>query len=236
MSSLKPKEVTKYQLLILLITVFLTFSAIACEAPQQAVSVSNPAAQVTPMPITNTPVAAATATELAFRSRVLGGPPAVIAHEELDPTVRAWDDVTVKNYADMLTQSALTPPPTLDMNPPPTDTPEPPHTPTIGYEECATVPSTHHQIVPYTCGHWLVNGQIIEAKAGRHGELGDIKQGYLQVACIGHGIEVHDTPALVGGVGIVSTEGTRIHLATYNHNIQPNTFTFDIATCQWVSP
>lgn len=234
MNILSINRATGCKLLGLLLTMFVMLIFVACETAQPRVG-SSGVTQITPTLTLITPNAAATATTLAFRARAMGTSPQTVASDDKMPTQAASDDLVVKNYADMLTQSALTPVPTLDTNPLPTDTPEPPITPVVGYKECATVPSTHDQIVPYTCGYWLVAGQIIEAKAGRQGWLGDKQQGYLQVACIGHGTAIYDTPARVGAVGIVSAAGSRLELATYDRSAQPNSFTFDIATCQWVA-
>jgi hypothetical protein len=218
-----------------LIIAFMMLAVVSCTSPNAAAPAASVATS-TSTQATPSVLPAATITELAFRARVLGMPPSVIAHDERNPTIQAWDDITVKNYADMLNQSALTPPPTLDRNPPPTDTPAPERTLVPGYEQCPPLPNMQHD-VPYTCGVWEINGRMVEAKSGRHGRVGgDIKQGYLQVGCTSPGNAMHDTPARVGPVEIASVEGTRFYLSTVDPNAKPNTFIFDIATCQWVSP
>jgi hypothetical protein len=235
MSNLKLNGITKYHLLVLPMTAFVMLGAIACETPQQASETSNPAAQATTVSITNTPVAAATATELAFRSRALSEPPSVILNNERNPTVQASDDATTKNYADMLTQTALTPPPTIDRNVLPTDTPMPTPTAGAGFYQCPSLANMQNNIT-YTCGYWLVNGALVGAKSGRQGRSGDVLQGYLEVACIGQDTGTYYTPAKVGAVLIDSVAGTRFHLTAYARDAKPNSFIFDIATCQWVSP
>ncbi len=90
--------------------------------------------------------------------------------------------------------------------------------------------------VPIACGYWMVNGRLVGAKAGRRGRSDDVRQGYIEVACIGNDTNSYDTPAKVGAVRVNDVQGTCFILGAADSSAKPNTFVFDIATCQWVSP
>ncbi len=198
-----------------------------------AIASAPPLLTSTPPPI-STAAVAATATTLAFRARAMGTSPQIVADDDALPTQAASDDIVVRNYSDMLTQSALTPPPTFPADYP-TDTPAPIPTLGPGLYQCPSLPNMQHN-VPISCGYWLVNDNLVGAKAGRRGRSADVRQGYIEVACIGRNTASYDTPAMVGAVRVNEVQGTRFILGAADGNAKPNTFVFDIATCQWVSP
>lgn len=133
-------------------------------------------------------------------------------------------------------------------SPPPTETPEPTPTLIMGFHGCANA-NTH---IPqqFDCWRGIVNGELLSIAAGREGNFGDPTQGLFM---INHGpyfdptdptTELYPTPLKLGGMQIVSIDGTRFTLAPHDPrttrtppvNQTPTvTLIFDLSTRQWVS-
>jgi hypothetical protein len=143
------------------------------------------------------------------------------------------------------TQVALTPIPPRPTLPPPRPTP----TWELGWVRCAN--GGILEPVRYSCWRGLFNGELITVAAGQQSRLGDRSQGLFMVF---HGgildpdnptTEFYSTPLKLGGMSILSVDGTRFTLAPYDPwatwTPEPSPtpgviFVFDLATRQWVNP
>jgi hypothetical protein len=158
-------------------------------------------------------------------------------------THQAFETKVARFDMEVRTQVALTPAPTDE--PPPLPQP----TPTFELGLLGGCGSANGYI-PQTIGCWrgLINGQFISVAAGRQGDSGDPRQGLIMVF---HGpmfdpedpaTEFYSTPLKLGGMIILSVDGTRFTIGQapgQPPEVTPApdvTFTFDLATRQWVSP
>ncbi len=159
----------------------------------------------------------------------------------IDATRHAVETVSEQDRADLFTRYALSPtPPFPTLGPP-----QPTETWIMGLHECSEGSGYYPQV--YGCWRGIVNGELISIAGGRQGSGGDTTQGLLMVF---HGplfdplaptTEYYSTPVRLGGVRLVSVDGSRLTLVPYNPwypqaTYPPDTtFVFDLDTRQWVS-
>lgn len=140
------------------------------------------------------------------------------------------------------TEVALTPAPPRRTPPPPMPTP----TWALGSILCSNGAILEPEF--YSCWRGEVNGELITVGVGQQSPYSDRSQGLLVVFQGGwmnssiSPAEVYSTPLKLGGMRIVSKEGTRFTITPYDpRNPGPTatpgiTFIFDLATRQWVNP
>lgn len=131
--------------------------------------------------------------------------------------------------------------------------PEPTPTWVLGFlGGCSNLPGYYAQM--YGCWRGMYNGELIGVSGGRQGTSGNRRQGLLMVF---HGplfdpmaatTEVYSTPHKIGGIRLVSVEGSRVTLISYDFPailytptplVSPTPgpmFLFDLATRQWIGP
>jgi hypothetical protein len=211
----------------------------ACEAPiepEKSQPTTLPAANVPDNPpitmtITTVPTVPNTVTSVPTNTAEPYPPPLLASTKEA-----AWTAVAEFDN-ELSTQVALTHAPT--------DTPgEPPIYPTVTPEMgmvggCAMTSSRGPQC--YNAWRVVINGEIIEVRAGREGSDGDQSQGLITVNnWHTHAYDIYRTPQRVGEVKIVSVDGMQFTLAVVQSpwtTATPGmTFVFDLATRQWVNP
>lgn len=166
-----------------------------------------------------------------------GIPPGEATHAVLDTRI-------AEHQSQIMTEVALTPPRPV----PGYITPLPTPTYWLGlHEGCANNPNGYvPQII--SCWRGTVNSQVIAVASGGQGDSGDTRQGLFMVFP-GPGIDVtnpatefYSTPLQLGGMRIVSVNGTRFTLAQNPYEppwITPAAdvrLVFDVATRQWLSP
>lgn len=125
-------------------------------------------------------------------------------------------------------------------------TPQPTPTWWLGMGGCANANGSMPQMI--NCWRGIVNGEIVSVASGRGGSFGDPSQGLIMVFAgplfdpTASTTDVYSTPMKLGGVRIVSVDGTRFTLTPYDHRTPGPTatpgitFVFDLATRQWVNP
>jgi hypothetical protein len=84
--------------------------------------------------------------------------------------------------------------------------------------------------------HGVFNGQRVDVEAWREGRLGDPQQGFILVGVALQHFEKYVTPQRVGGVRITAVNGMQVTLDSTDSQFPLTTFTFDLATRQWVTP
>jgi hypothetical protein len=132
------------------------------------------------------------------------------------------------------TEVALTGVPTRTPGAPPPYT-GPTTTPVLGLlRGCANKNSLEPNMV--SCWAGIYNGNIINVRTGSEGLAGDLTQGLVWV----YNRDTHDsqfiqTPDKAGAVQITSVDSTLFTLTTVDHT-PTITYTFDLASRQWVSP
>lgn len=242
MNQYQPQPHMKPALLGSLTVALILSIASACDQPNQ--QATNRAAQnlsSTQTPTTNPPDATSTAQVIAtFNAAATFG--------SYKNTVIAEEDNHLNDLRTQLaatqTQLAMTPSNTpnpltttatpISLTPTP-EQPEPTPTLQLGIVEC--VPSTTgFPYVQYSCWRGIVNGQIVDVSSGREridfaGE--DPTQGVVLVWTADGYYQTYRTPTKVGGIKIVSAEGTQLNLTSYGQDMTPTTITFDVATRQF---
>jgi hypothetical protein len=113
--------------------------------------------------------------------------------------------------------------------------PAPTVTPVLGlFGTCGNKNTREPYII--SCWFGILNGEYVVVDAGREGRAGDPSQGIL--IAYTHDLTQKDvllTPDKAGAIQITAIDGTLFTLTTVDH--QPViTYTFDLATRQWVSP
>jgi hypothetical protein len=144
----------------------------------------------------------------------------------------AYATEVATNYEALQTSVALTHAPTDVPSPP---APDESPTPMLGIlPGCSNTNAYEPQAI--SCWRGVVNGQLVDVDAGREGRSGNMAQGIVRVHVEGEQAEdIYYTPSAVGAVTIVSVSGMRFTLSTVGL-ATPQTFVFDLATTQWVSP
>jgi hypothetical protein len=166
----------------------------------------------------------------------------------VEATRAAFDTRVAEHYSGLAMQYAFdTPPPVPRLG-----TPEPSPTWVMGMQGCTNLPGYYPQM--YGCWRGVINGELTGISGGRQGTEGDRTQGLLMIF---HGplfdptastTEVYSTPLKIGGVHLVSVDGTRVTLVRYDFpgvlytpttvpSLTPSVvFVFDLATRRWVNP
>jgi hypothetical protein len=108
-------------------------------------------------------------------------------------------------------------------------------TPVLGLlRGCANTNSLEPYMV--SCWRGIYEGHIVNVSSGREGRAGDINQGVVWVFNADpYESRFVQTPDKVGAIQITAIDGTLFTLTTVDHT-PPITYTFDLATRQWVSP
>ncbi len=134
--------------------------------------------------------------------------------------------------AQRMAQSMLTPYPSYIPVLPPgylTATPE------VGVVEC--VIARQGDPWPHNCWRGYLNGQLVLVEAGT--PPGDKAHGIVWIVGDGqdeNGVPWYAAPQAVKGLRILAVTGTRMLLAPVVPQSPPITFTFDLATRQWIGP
>ncbi len=108
-------------------------------------------------------------------------------------------------------------------------------TPVLGIKECGVASQSFPW--PENCWRGYVNGQMVLVKAGS--PPGDREHGIVWIVGDGQGdneVPWYAAPQAVKGLRILSVTGTRMLLAPVVPPPPPITFTFDLATRQWIGP
>jgi len=198
------------------------------------------------VPGTATPLAPATPTGVGLPTISPAVPMLATATLDLDSGVLTKIAVLQTRYPDAyatayteevqraqrMAQWLLTPQPSyIPVLPPGYLTP----TPVLGIKECGV--GSQSSPWPENCWRGYVNGQMVLVKAGI--PPGDKAHGIVWIVADDqdeNGVPWYAAPQVVPGLRILSVSGTRMLLEPIVPPPTPITFTFDLATHQWIGP